>query len=374
MQTALGKPRFSPKSLPFSAFSKFLTAAILLAFARSSPVLGAAPKGASTKPSDAEQAAMTNLGKELKALIVWSTSRVSGNHDLFIMNADGTGERALTKNDNVDWYPRFSPDGKQVLFCRSKSGWASEGKTDHNEMWDTFVINTDGTGEKKLVSDALWGTWIDGGKILYSRNDKIYTMDLTSGEEKVLCDSKDGLPGAVLQQPELSPDGKYLAMTLRGRRRETGILNLEKKEWTKTGEGCEVNWFPSADRIFWVNPSGNGGSEIFAAAVKDGKLADPGIKYDKLKWVDLPGKQSHEYFCKLSQDGKWLVWCATIFGHEHDIYDYDVFCWKVGAPIEQAVRLTFHTGNDRWPDIFVMQEPAKADESSKKEAEKGVGQ
>ena len=371
MPATLEKPYISLQSMYASVHLRIAFIIALFAFGWGTSVFGAAPRGEPTKPTPAEEAAKARLGKELKALIVWSTSRVSGNHDLFIMNADGTGERALTKNDNVDWYPRFSPDGKQVLFCRSKSGWVSEAKTDRKEMWDTFVINTDGTGEKKLVSDALWGTWIDGGKkILFSRNDKVCTMDIASGEEKVLYDSKDGLAGAVLQQPELSPDGKYLAMTLRGKRRETGILNLEKKEWTKTGEGCEVNWFPSGDRIFWVNPSGNGGSEIFSAAVKDGKLADPGAKYESLKWVDLPGKQSHEYFCKLSQDGKWLVWCATIFGHDHDIYDYDVFCWKVGAPIDQAARLTFHTCNDRWPDIFVMEEPAKADESAKAEEPK----
>ena len=62
----------------------------------------------------------------------------------------------------------------------------------------------------------------------------------------------------------------------------------------------------------------------------------------------------------VSADGKWLVWCATARGHEHDRYDYEVFLWRIGRPAEEAVRLTFHSGNDRWPDICVPGE-RKAD-------------
>jgi hypothetical protein len=50
-----------------------------------------------------------------------------------------------------------------------------------------------------------------------------------------------------------------------------------------------------------------------------------------------------------------MVWCATEEGHDHDIYDYEVYIWKRGAPVATATRLTFHSGNDRWPDIFIDQ-------------------
>ena len=36
-----------------------------------------------------------------------------------------------------------------------------------------------------------------------------------------------------------------------------------------------------------------------------------------------------------------------------DIADYEIYLWEVGSPFEKAVRLTYHSGNDRWPDIFV---------------------
>jgi len=47
------------------------------------------------------------------------------------------------------------------------------------------------------------------------------------------------------------------------------------------------------------------------------------------------------------------VWAATQRGHDHDIADYEIYLWEVGTPASTAVRLTYHSGNDRWPDIFM---------------------
>jgi hypothetical protein len=44
--------------------------------------------------------------------------------------------------------------------------------------------------------------------------------------------------------------------------------------------------------------------------------------------MDLPGAYSHEYFPKLSNDGRWLVWGAAAEGHEHDRADYEIFVWE----------------------------------------------
>ena len=39
--------------------------------------------------------------------------------------------------------------------------------------------------------------------------------------------------------------------------------------------------------------------------------------------------------------------------HEHDVADYEIFLWKVGSEPHEATRLTFHTGNDNWPDVYI---------------------
>jgi hypothetical protein len=41
-------------------------------------------------------------------------------------------------------------------------------------------------------------------------------------------------------------------------------------------------------------------------------------------------------------------------GHEHDLADYEVYIWDINTDKEKGpVRITFHTGNDRWPDIHI---------------------
>jgi len=153
-------------------------------------------------------------------------------------------------------------------------------------------------------------------------------------------------------KPELSHDGRFLAITLRGSKRETGIWDLKKKGWRQTGLGCQINWTPDGGSIYWVNPTGNGQSEVYKMPVKNGKPPKE-IADDALRFMDVPGRRSHEYFPQLSSDGKWMVWGVTQRGHDHDIADYEIYLWQVGEPLETATRLTYHSGNDRWPDIFI---------------------
>lgn len=301
-----------------------------------------------------DAAAMKEIGSRAGGTIVWSSSRL-GNHDIFEMNTDGSNVHQLTKGDTVDWFPRFSPDGSQILFCRSKKGWVSERDANSDNKWDLWLMNADGSDAKKIVDNASWGSWIDGDDILYVRGTKVFRRPVAGGEEQALVDSTsvEALDGALLQQPELSSDGRYLAITLRGSARETGIWDLESRQWLQTGLGCQINWTPDGSKIYWVNPTGNGGSQVFMMPIANGKPWKEDPSDDELAFIDLPGRRSHEYFPQLSRDGRWLVWGSTQRGHDHDIADYEIYLWEVGTPPEKAVRLTYHSGNDRWPDIFI---------------------
>jgi hypothetical protein len=324
----------------------------LLALLGCSSLAGEPPKGADEAPPADAVALMREVGGKAGGIIVWSSSRV-GNHDLFTMNTDGSDVKAITHSDQVDWFPRFSPSGARILFCRSKHGWVSERDANASDKWDIYSINPDGSDPKKVVESASWGSWISEDEILYVRGTKIFRSKL-GGEETQLMDS-EGVPeldGALLQQPELSSDGKFLAITLRGSKRETGIWNIAKKTWQQTGLGCQVNWTPDHSAIYWVHPTGNGGSRVLKMPIEDG-TPPKDVDEDKLEFMDLPGRRSHEYFPQLSRDGNWLVWGVTQRGHDHDTADYEIYLWQVGTPREKAARLTFNSANDRWPDIFI---------------------
>jgi Tol biopolymer transport system component len=359
-----GKPMNKPLSLVTS--NTVCALALSLAAAGCSTMLGRPPQGEDDAVDASEQAAMKAVGQKANGIIVWSSSRV-GNHDLFTMKTDGSDVKQITQGEEVDWFPRFSPDGSKILFCRSKKGWVSERDANNSDKWDIYTISPDGSDPVKVVDSGSWASWIGPDEIIFVRGTTILRKKLGSDAETAIMNSEgvSDLDGALLQQPEMSRDGKYLAITLRGSMRETGIWNIAKKTWTKTGLGCQINWAPTKTAIYWVNPTGNGSSEIFQMAIKDGQPAKD-FSDDELRFIDVPGRRSHEYFPQLSRDGKWLVWGVTQRGHDHDIADYEIYLWEVGTSADTAVRLTHNSGNDRWPDIFI---PSAAASGGSEEAQ-----
>ncbi|MCF8118216.1 MAG: hypothetical protein K9K33_17575, partial [Desulfarculaceae bacterium] len=278
--------------------------------------------------------------KGLAAKVVWSSSR-SGNHELYLLTLPELKLFRLTENDHVDYFPRFSPDGKRVVFARSQKPWVSQ----RNEIpWDAYVLDLASGKETLAARDANYPQWAGPRSISFMRGGQVVLKDLAGGKEKVLYDASQPPVEGLPQTPELSPDGKLLAFTARGKQRGTMVYELAKQELKQIAGGCQITWFPGSKKVLWVENGGQGGNHILTSALEP---VDPKV------FMDLPGSHSHEYFPRLSSDGSWLVWGATAKGHEHDIADYEIFLWKVGTPWESALRLSRNAANDRWPDIFM---------------------
>ncbi|MHA2274716.1 MAG: TolB family protein, partial [Candidatus Kariarchaeaceae archaeon] len=47
--------------------------------------------------------------------IVFASYR-DGNHEIYVMHADGSNQTNLTNNPAADEYPSWSPDGKRIAF------------------------------------------------------------------------------------------------------------------------------------------------------------------------------------------------------------------------------------------------------------------
>ena len=123
-------------------------------------------------------------------------------------------------------------------------------------------------------------------------------------EETVLMDSTKvpELDGALLQQPEMSKDGRYLAITLRGSKRETGIWNMQEEDLDADRRGVPDQLDARrASEVYWVHPTGNGGSRVLHLPVKAGKPAKGDDDLDAITFIDIPGRRSHEYFPQLSR-------------------------------------------------------------------------
>jgi Tol biopolymer transport system component len=296
--------------------------------------------------TDPERQAVEMLAGRLDARIVWSSNR-GGNHDLYLLDLRTRTVRALTRHPHVDFFARFSPDGRQVVFNRSQRPYVSFRDA---SGWDVYVTGTDGTGERLLARHGYWPQWTpDGTAVTFARGPQVIRLDLATGRETVLLDAAttEGIRGGI-ETPELAPDGGRLALTGRSPTfAGVAVIDLATGAMTRIQDRgvCQLTWTP-AGGLLWVESEGRGGTRIVGLA--------PGAAPGAARvLMDLPGRHSHEYFPRVSNDGRWLVWGAAAEGHEHDRADYELFVWELGRPVAEAIRLTHHPGNDQWPDIFV---------------------
>jgi TolB protein len=76
--------------------------------------------------------------------IVYSSPRGGNWEDIFVMRADGSGKKNLTRSPAREQYPAFSPDGKYIVFTSDRGG--------DQEIWK---VRLDGTGLTQVTSDGL---------------------------------------------------------------------------------------------------------------------------------------------------------------------------------------------------------------------------
>lgn len=278
----------------------------------------------------------------LKAKIVWSSSR-TGNHEIFLLALPDLKMFQLTHHPHVDTFPRFSPNGEQIVFCRSQPRWISQRNL---ELWDVYLLSLADNKESLLAKNAFTPQWISNNLVSYVRKNKLLIKNLETGREEMVLDGDREPVLSQMTTPEFLPrDPNYLALTLRGKMDGVFVWDRGKGTFLKIGSGCQIIWVPSGQEVVWVDNGGNGGNQLLKSSL---------INPRQNLFMDLPGRYSHEYFPRLSSDGKWLVWAATAEGHEPDIVDYEIFLWKAETPFSRAVRLTYNPANDSWPDIYVQ--------------------
>jgi Tol biopolymer transport system component len=129
--------------------------------------------------------------------IAFVSSR-NGDDQIFLMNADGSGQTAITPDDTLgDRSPGWSPDGKQLVITSERSG-------DGND--DLWVINTDGSVVRRLTTtpeDELNADWSpDGTRIVFTRQN-------TDGDYDLWIMNADGSGQTPLTQTPVSGEGAY---------------------------------------------------------------------------------------------------------------------------------------------------------------------
>jgi hypothetical protein len=288
----------------------------------------------------------------IDGFVVFSSNR-DGNHDIFKLNLKDFALSKLTNHPHTETYPRISPNGKQLIFARSQQVWVSQRNT---VAWDVFLLDLHTGAETKLGSNGTSPHWINNSEITYLQDAsnviKVNVQSLVSKTLFVPGVNNQMPAGSKLHNPSYNALSEQLTFT--ARQNEIGMNTGHWGTALTTAEahrgvlnGCELSW----------NSAGTGLYQV-ASGGRDGGMQVVSVDPETLAWttlIDLEGEFSHEYWPKDSSNGEYMVFGASRGkqDHEHDTKDYEIFLWKVGSQSAKATRLTFHTGNENWPDVFI---------------------
>jgi Tol biopolymer transport system component len=102
--------------------------------------------------------------------IVHDTYRETGgkrNHEIFIMNADGSNPVNLTNTPDIDeMYPHVSPDGTKICFV------TDEGRSRRDKVRHIYYMDLDGTNRVHVVAHGREPCWsFDSKSIAYVKSE-----------------------------------------------------------------------------------------------------------------------------------------------------------------------------------------------------------
>jgi TolB protein len=140
--------------------------------------------------------------------IVWGTF-VNGTGDIYVMEADGSGQHSLTSGPDGDWSPAWSPDGSMIAFSRNSQIWTM--RADGSDL--TQVTSPPVRGMSDL--DPTWSP--DGTRIAFRRdfyhaghfNSDILAVDPDGSHQENVTGTEE----TNEIDPAWSPDGTKIAFS-----------------------------------------------------------------------------------------------------------------------------------------------------------------
>jgi len=261
--------------------------------------------GATTVPSalGAQDDRAAQLAREVgdNGCIVFAARGEIGTWDLFLMRPDGSGRRNITNTPgHEEGGPRFSPDGRQLLYRRFAKGTVIS-----HDLWgfqgDLMIANADGSNPVQVGGDRElpWASWSPDGKQIACLTQKgIQIVDLQTKKAVRELPRK-----GIYQQLFWSPDGQWFCGVANARmmwtvvrmHAETGKLNIVHEF-----QSCTPDWFPDSTHIIYPSrPAGQEGYGFTQLWMSDGDGRQARLIYGEDGF--------HIYGGALSPDGKYVL-------------------------------------------------------------------
>lgn len=277
------------------------------------------------------------------ALRIVFVSERTGSPQIWLMNADGSGQVQLTQQgDNRG--PQWSPDNREILFETNRDG-----------VWGTYTMNADGTGQRPLertgqcvsagyswrgrlsyacLVDDNWELFVESERITNNdTDDRLYAWSPL--DDRIIFEARrEGDSYRVLMRVHASGDG-LVGLT------DSGYLS-----WN-------VTWSPDAARLaFASNRDGN--ARVFTMLT------------DGTGWQALTPRNRWSQLPAWSPDGRWISFVSSDTDEVWSLYridtngDRQILLSRYAHPGQlpawshDSVRLAFSGNADGDFEIYVV--------------------
>ena len=189
----------------------------------------------------------------------------NGRSEVFAQSLDGKYRELLGSFKGINGAPAWSPDGKQMAMTLSKDGSA-----------DIYIMDLKTKNLRRLTTNWAIETeavWSSNGRSLFYNSDRrgqpqIFQVFLDTGEER-----RVSFEGNYNANPEISPDGRYLAMVHGNGGFHIGVLDLYTNDFsiiTKTFLDESPSFSPNGEMILYA--MNRGGIGRLASVSVDGRI------------------------------------------------------------------------------------------------------
>jgi uncharacterized protein (DUF885 family)/Tol biopolymer transport system component/streptogramin lyase len=267
-------------------------------------------------------------------LLVFSSYR-QGESKLYTMNADGSDITCLSRTGQRETRPAWSPDGSRIAYVRRL------GHSNH----EIYVMNADGSGATRLTdrpdsteSEPVWSP--DGSRIAFISNERPNLMTWL-GRFQIWLINADGSEPTLLTEiggantsPDWSPDGSKITFdSTRDGNQEIYVINADGSEPVNlTQNPANDNspaWSPDGTKIAFVSDR-DGDQEIYV------------MKADGTGQTRLTERFGFDKGPSWSPDGQYIA-----FYSRHEQNNTDVY--RMRADGSEQIRLTGDADFDGFP-------------------------